>query len=270
MIRERNVHASFLAQKGRDLDGRIHQCKLNRRAFFEEFNMPLLAAKAQGAGAATGATGDTNIIRLGENTFEYHIKGTQTIVCPAMTATGLDIGAMDQTAGDGIEIRPGILGASRRRAVFLAGTDAFYVRLKAKLEDASGCNPFLVGLAKCEAYQATAAAYADYAWLGCIGTANPNTIKTSTEVAGGGNTDTDTLLTWADGATKTLEIRVGTNRVASYYVDGVQTQTAVAYTFTTGLFITPAIFFLQSADISANVELIEWEAGLLDPHHAPL
>jgi hypothetical protein len=204
--------------------------------------------------------GDRNLLQFPSSIFEYHIKGTQTIVAPVLTAVGLDIG-MDQTAGDGIELTHGIL--SRSPVAFVVGTDpAFYVSATLKVADASGANPLLIGLRKAEAYQATVAAYADYAMIGIIGTVNPNTIFTTTEAAGGGSVSTDTTMTWADAAVKQLKVKVSAAGVVTYEVNNAAPTVVAAFSFTAGDVVIPSLFFLHAADLAGLVEISNWEAGL--------
>ena len=240
-------------------DDTIRPGKLNRRYLFEEFLHQPVTAKRQG-GAATGATGDRNQALFPETAFEWHVKGAgQTILAPVLTATGWDI-SLDQTSTEGIELTNGIL--SRCPVAFTVGTDAaFAFAAKLKVEDASGCNPLVIGFRKAEAYQATVAAYADYAAIGIIGTANPNTIKTTTEAAGAGNTDTDTTNTWADAATKTLKVLVSAAGVVTYQIGGVAPTVVAAFSFTAADVVVAFLFFLHAADVAGVVELISWEVG---------
>jgi hypothetical protein len=238
----------------------LRPTQLDRRYTFEEFEVRPVCAAASGA-AASGTTSATNVMLFPETAFEYHIKGAgQTIVAPVLTANGLDIG-LDQASTEGVEITQGI--TARSPGAFVVGTDAaFFFSCKIKVEDASGCNPLVAGFRKAEAYQTTVAAYADYAAIGIIGTANPNTIKTTTEAAGGGNTDTDTTNTWADAAAKTLTVKVSAAGVVTYQINGVAPTTVVAFSFTAGDVLVPFVFFLNAADLAGTVELQEWTCGL--------
>lgn len=229
---------------------------------YETFLSDVVAVARLGAGAATGTTGDRNIMATGKNLFEYHIKGTQTIVAPVLTAVGLDIG-LDQTNADGLEITSGIL-ARGPSAFTIGSSSAFSLRVKVKVEDASGFNPMCIGFRKQEAYQATLTSYADYAYIGIVGTSDPNLIKIQTETAGGGTTTTDTTQTWADAATKTLKVSVSAAGVVTYTIDGSAPTVTAAYTFTAALGVCPSLYYLHAADVGGKLELIEWECGLDD------
>jgi len=241
----------------RDANSSTARGRVGSRSVREQFQYDPIACGRLGVGAAVGTTGSRNLLRFPGTQFEYHIKGTQTILAPVLTAVGLDIG-MDQTAADGIELTHGIL--SRSPVAFTVGTDAaFYVSATIKVEDASGANPLVIGFRKAEAYQATVAAYADYAAIGIIGTADPNTIFITTEAAGGGNTNTDTTMTWADAAIKTLKVKVSAAGVVTYEVNNAAPTATAAFSFTAADVVVPFAFFLNAADLAGLVEFINWE-----------
>jgi hypothetical protein len=236
---------------------------------YEDFKSEPVYSKVGVGGAPTGTAGDRDLMRTQFNTFEYQIKGTQTILVPTLTAEGLNIVLDNATAADGLEItHAGSSILARGYHVYTIGTSAaFFFRVKAKIEDVSGVNPFGIMFRKVEAYQATIAAYADYAFLGIIGTASPNTIFTTTEKAGGGATSTDTLNTWADLATKTLQINVSSAGAVTYLIDGVAPTASVAMSFTAADVVVPSLFYLVAADLPGEIELIEWECGFQDPNN---
>lgn len=229
-----------------------------RKYVYEAFRQEPATSLRTG-GASAGATGNRNILQFPHSSFEQHIKGTQTIICPSITDVGLDIG-QDQTASDGGELTHGI--TARSPVAFTIGTDAaFQFSVKMKPADTSGANPLVIGFRKAEAYQAAVTSYADYALIGIVGTSNPNLIKIKTQAGGGGNTDTDTTQTWADAAIKTLTVKVSAGGVVTFLIDGAAPAATVAYTFTNGLTVVPTLFFLQAADLCDTLELIEWECG---------
>jgi hypothetical protein len=252
---------TFTTNGFRDANSSTAGARSGSRYIREQFQyQPIVAKAAPAGGAPTGTAGDLNVLRLPGATFEYHIKGTQTLVAPVLTAVGLDIG-MDQTSTDGIELTHGI--TARCPVAFVVGTDpAFFVRAVIKVADASGANPLVIGFRKAEAYQALVASYADYAVIGAIGTANPNTIQTTTEAAGGGATTTDTTNTWADGATKELKVLVSAAGVVTYQINNAAPTTVAAFSFTAADVVVPFLFFLNAADVAGLVEIIDWEVGL--------
>jgi hypothetical protein len=65
----------------------------------QTFDVPPICVDDAGYGNPTGTAADVNRMLVGGDYFEYCIKGTQTIVAPAWTASGLNIG-MDQADND--------------------------------------------------------------------------------------------------------------------------------------------------------------------------
>lgn len=236
-------------------DGTIKQTKLDRDFIFEEFRSNPATAKLAG-GAAAGATGTTNVMTFPDNTFEYHIKGTQTILAPVIGATGLDI-SMDNTDDDGVELTNGI--TARSRVAFVIGTSpAFYMKAKLKIHDVSGTDDLAVGFRKAEAYQANIDDYNDMAALNVIS----GNITEETILNNGATVVTDTTLDWADDAEKTLEIYVSATGVVSMKVDGVAVPTFTTFTFDTGDTVVPFLFFLNATDIADGTVVESWEVGL--------
>lgn len=223
----------------------------------EQFKQAPIAAKKAGAGAATGTTGDENLLYTGQNLFEYHILGTQTIVAPAVSATGLNIG-MDQTEDDGVELTQGI--TARSPGVFTVGTSpAFYAKCKFSIEDVSGTDDCAFGFRKMEAYQAAIDNYDEMAALNVISGA----IYTETILNNGATTSTDTTDTWEDNATHTLEVYVSAAGVVSFKIDGAAPTAvaATAFTFDEDEVVIPFFYFLHAGDVAGAVNLISWEVG---------
>lgn len=235
---------------------------INRRYWdekyvFENFKQaPVYSNKA--GGAATGTAGDENVMVLPTTAFEYHVLGTQTIVAPTINANGLDMGSMDQTANDGLELNHGIL--SSQIPSFTVGTDAaFFLRTRFSIEDVSGTDDCAIGFRKVEANQANIDDYADMAVLNVIS----GDINIETIVGGAGTDTTDTTDNWANTETHELQVNVSAAGVVTYLIDGVAPSTTAAYTFTDGLNVMPFFYFLQDTDIAGAVPLMVWECGYL-------
>jgi len=236
---------------------------INRRYWddkyvFENFKQnPVYSNKA--GGAATGTAGDENILILPTSAFEYHILGTQTIVAPTITANGLDMGSMDQTADDGLELNHGIL--SSQIPSFIVGTDAaFFLRVRFSIADVSGTDDCAIGFRKVEANQANIDDYADMAVLNVIS----GNINIETIVGGAATTTTDTTDNWADTETHELQVNVDADGVVTYLIDGSAPTTTAAYTFTDGLNVMPFFYFLEDTDIAGAVPIMVWEVGYLE------
>lgn len=204
--------------------------------------------------AATGSTGDENVMVLNGNTFEYHILGTQTILSPQAAATGLDV-AMDQTDDDGVEITRGILTNSPE--VFTVGTSpAFFARCKFSIGDVTGTDDCAFGFRTMAAYQADIGSYNDMAVLNVIsGDIYTETLLATVAVS------TDTTDNWADGATHTLEVKVSSAGVVTYLVDGAAPTTTVAFTFTAGIVLIPFFYMLNDAHLVDTCVLQQWTVG---------
>jgi predicted RecA/RadA family phage recombinase len=223
----------------------------------EGFKQDPICVKKGGAGAATGSAGDENLLYTGANLFEYHILGTQTIVAPPIAATGLNVGGMDQTANDGIEVTQGI--TARSPGVFTVGTSpAFYAKLKFTIADVSGTDDCAFGFRKLEAYQANIDDYDEMACINVIAGA----IYTETILNNNGTVSTDTTNTWADGATKTLEVYVSSAGVVTYKINGAAPTTVVAFTFDDAEVVIPFFYFLFDTTAPGAITLISWEVGL--------
>lgn len=221
-----------------------------------------VVASIRNGGAAGGSTGDENILAMGDGIhMEQHILGAgQTIIVPQLTAIGLDFG-LDQTDDEGMELCGGILAANAYS--YTAQTDACFVEVTVKFEDASGVDPFYVGFRKQEAYQAAIGSYTDYFVLGVEGTSDPNKIQFQTNLNGAGASTTDTTDTWADGAEKTIRVNVSAAGVATGLIDGnAPTTEPSTFTFDSGDVLTPFIYFLNGTDLAGKVEVSSIKLGL--------
>lgn len=232
------------------------QFDLERQHSYEVFDTnPVTAAVA--GGIASGVAQTPNIMLFPETALEYAPIGTQTILAPVVTATGLDIG-MDQTNNDGVEITQGIL-AHARRAFTIGTSAAFFVRLKFKIEDVSGSDQVGVGFRKTQAYAAAIATYTDKAFIGSVS----GDIKLNTLLNNAGGVVTDTTNDWADGETHTLQVNVSAAGVVTYLIDGVAPTVTAAFTFDNADVVVPFIWFIHDSDVAGVVELIEYESGYL-------
>lgn len=225
------------------------------RQTYEAFKVNPVTSKV-GGGAAGGTGGNVNVMSLGENVFEYHVIGTQTITAPSLAATGLDVG-MDQTQGDGVEITQGIF-SGRSKAAFTVGTDAFYAKCKFSIEDVSGLAECAFGFRTAEAYQAAIDNYNNMAALNVQG----GVINIETIDDNAATTTTDTTNTWADLETHTLEVYVSAARAVTYKIDGVAPVVTAAFSIDAGDVVVPFFHMVHGADVGGAVILKEWEVGL--------
>jgi len=213
---------------------------------------PVTSAVA--GGAASGTAGDTNVMSLGTNIFEYTILGTQTITAPSLTSGGLNI-SMDLTDNDGVEINQGI--TERSAYAFTAGTDACYLKVKLYITDASGTDDCAVGFRKAGACNATIDNYPDMAALNVIS----GDIYTETILNSGATNSTNSTDTWADASSHTLEVRVSAAGVTTFEVDDITPTVIQSFTFDGNDTIVPFFYFLNASDVAESTLLQSWECG---------
>lgn len=215
------------------------------------------AVSKVGGGASGGTAGDENVLVLPSTAFEYHILGTQTITAPIIAAGGgLDMGSMDQTANDGLELNHGINSA--QIPSFIVGTDAaFFFRVRFSIEDVSGTDDCAIGFRKVEANQANIDDYADMAVLNVIA----GDINIETILASAATVTTDTTDNWANTETHELVVLVDADGEVTYTIDGEAPTVTAAYSFTDGLTVMPFFYFLQDTDIAGAVPILAWECG---------
>ena len=237
------------------LGTRVMEKDLIDRYTLETFESdPVTSGKA--GGAATGATGDENVMNFGSNAFEYHMLGAgQTILAPSLVATGLLV-TLDQINDEGIEITQGIL--ARSKMAFVVGTDSFFFKLNFTIADVTGTDDCAVGFRSAEAYDAAIATYNDSAVLNMIS----GNITIETVVGGAGAVVTDTLDNWVDTETHTLAVFVDKGGVVTYEIDGAAPTTIAAYTFVDGATLIPFFYFLHAAVAPGDVIFHSWECGL--------
>lgn len=197
-------------------------------------------------GLPTGTSLDENVIYLGNNqTTHYFPLGTATIVALTADSTGI-LCVLDATNGEGVELSAPTWSTSSKNAT--VGQLAFSIYTRITIDDVSGLNPMWVGFRKQAAANATYTSYTDYAFIG-LGNATGD-IFTSTELNGGGNTNTDTTQNWADGETHELEVRVDINGAVTFFIDGYKPTTTQTFTFDSGDVLIPVFCYaLQTADI---------------------
>lgn len=172
-----------------------------------------------------GTDTDVHAMVFPRTGFEFTNIGTQTILCPQITASGLNIGR-DQADGEGTEITQGITANSR--SAFTVGTSgAFYAKCTFSIEDVSGTDDCAFGFRKAEAYQAAIDDYDEMAALNVIS----GDINIETILNNAGTDTTDTTDDWADGEEHTLEVYVSSSGVVTFKIDGAAPTTTAAFTF---------------------------------------
>jgi len=227
----------------------------------ETFQCQPLCGADNGAGAATGSTGDVNVMRTDQNLFEYHIKGAgQTLVAPSFSSTGLGLDiSLDQTDDEGVEFTQGI--TSRSKSAFTVGTDpAFYFECQFSIADVSGTDDCAMGFRKAEAYQAAIDNYDEMAAINVIS----GDIKLETILNNAATVTTDTTQNWADGETHTLRVEVAFDGKVTYKIDDAPPTTTAAFAFDAGEVVVPFFYFLHAADVAGAVNLKSWKVGYVN------
>jgi len=227
--------------------------------------VPLFAAWQSAAaaflwgGAATGATGDENIMVFPEATAVYHILGAGTLeLGPQMRAGGFDI-SLEDAADEGLEIvlnAEPIVGGGKDN--FTARTDACYLLVKIYVTDVSGTDDLCVGFRKAEAFNAGVNGYTDYALLRL----NAGDIYIESDLNGAAANSDDTNDNWADTTAVTLGIFVDGSGNVTYTIDGSAPTATQTFQFDTGDILVPFVFLLHTGDFAELTYLQSWECGL--------
>lgn len=225
-----------------------------RKVEFTRAGRPVCVAPA-GAGAATGTENDINILMVQGLTLEYSPIGTQTILGPVLTSTGLNI-SQDLTNNDGVQYCPSYSGLSSDYNYTIGTSPAFYLECKIKMADVSGSDAMFIGFIKGTAPAAAETSYTDFALIGSVS----GDIKIKTDLNSGGSaTVTDTTQNWADGETHTLTVKVSASGVVTYLVDGANPTATAAFTFDTGDVVKPIVYLRHDTDVAETTELVYFE-----------
>lgn len=206
-------------------------------------------------GDPTGTAGNENrMISSMGNYFEYHIIGTQSIVCPAWSVNGLNIG-MDQTSGDGVEITQGITARSRGAFTCRTAKKPFLFRVSASIADVSLATEFAVGFRKAEAYQAAIDNYDEMACFNAlVGVFNIETILNGAATSTTDTTETD----WVDAAEHSFTVKVSPSGVVTFEIDDAAPTVTASFTFDDAEVVIPFVYF-KNGGASGEVNLKSWE-----------
>jgi hypothetical protein len=241
---------------------KVEQFMFDRVDTYEDFEVNPAMCKAAGLGACTGTAGDVNLLQTDHNCFEWHVKGTQTILAPVFGATGLDIAQDVANAGDGAEYTQGI--TARSKSAFVVGTDgAFYFKCRVLVHDVTGLAELAIGFRKAEAYQAS---FDNYDECACINV-QAGDVMIETILNNGSTVTTDSTDNLTDDQYIEVTVNVSSAGVVTYLrslnggATAAPTVTA-AYTFDNGEVVVPFLFFMHAADFADATILQHWEVGL--------
>jgi len=216
----------------------------------------------------SGATGEINQwgFRCG-NTLAVHAIGTQTLLAPALAATGLNVSG-DQTNNDGWAIRGrsvASLGTLNKDHFTVGTSGAFFFKVKFSIADVSGVDDLRCGFAKVEAHNADPDALDELATLAVMAgdiktqTIINNASTVATDLTSGGG---DAAGNFADDGVHEFTINVSDAGAVTYLIDGATPAGAVAYTFDDGEVVTPYWFHRHDSDVGGAIIWQTFEFGL--------
>lgn len=213
---------------------------------------PLLTTSANTAGAATGATGDVNLMYLQQGVLmEQFILGAgQTIIGPRMTSDGLLV-SLDLVATEGAVYNFGGARNNSRHAFTIGTSAAFFCEWQFTVATVSAADPYYCGFRKVEANNADYESYTDFAFIGLNQPVNSGTVIISSRLNSGAVSNTNTTDAWADTETHTLRVLVSAAGVVTYLIDGVAPSVTAAYTFDNGDIVVPEFYLLHRTGAAA-------------------
>jgi len=225
---------------------------------------PLTGSAADTGVAATGATGDINLLSFQNGIMmeQFVLGAGQTIIKPVMTATGLLISG-DLATTEGYEYNWGAARANSKHSFTIGTSAAFYLEWEFRADDISGLEPCYCGFRRTQANQAQGAiaTYTDYVGYGPNDGVAPGDCVIETQLNTGGQVQTDTNDAWADAATHTLRINVSDAGVVTFLFDGGAPTATQAFTFDNGDVVHPFFRHEFNAAIPDAIEWVSMECG---------
>lgn len=221
---------------------------------------PLLQSNANTGAAPIGTDTGVNLMicQDGEIMESYNI-GTQTIIAPRMTTSGLLV-SLDLTDNEGAEYNWG--ARANAKHIYTIGTSpAFYLEWRFTLADVTGCDPVGIGFRKVEANNSTLASYTDFAWIGVSESDTTAVISLKTRLNSGAVTTTNTTDAWTDGQTHTLKVLVDGSGAVTYTIDGLAPTATAAFTFDSADTVMPFFHGLHGTTTPGAWNWVYCKAG---------
>jgi len=246
------------------------QAARNRLSYFQFNTNPVSCAK--GGGASAGTDTATNMLAFPQGHMECYNIGTQTLIDPVLTSTGLNI-AKDQTNAEGASYAVGGIIAGSKHA-YTIGTDGpFRIECSVNVADGSGAAAMLIGFRIAAAEASDYNDYTDLASIGLIGSSDPAKIQIATILNNAATTTTDTTDTLADGVTRYFRVDVSAAGVVTFAhgasVAALAAPTVTAtFTFDSTDVVIPVIHFLNGADVAGDVIIDDLYVGLTADYNA--
>lgn len=222
--------------------------------------------------AESGADTEINLIHTSETDDGYYQFIEQTATLPlaleVAAGCGLDVSG-DITANDGHEIkftRTPLLGVART----LTGMTAFYFEISITIADISTFDgDWATGVMLPETQQNPPQHDGLDTYVLFTLSDDAGDLDVEGDNGGGGETNDDTGVTWADGATHVLRIEI-TDASTAAYVDGtaitLTNVNAASEWFDTGDPILPFYYHTQGAEGAASgvvINYVEWGTGAI-------
>jgi hypothetical protein len=237
--------------------------------FTTEQQVPVFA-KTTGA-VRTAADNQEDYFRVNDTYFELIQTGANTLLASTgftPSATGWKI-PLDNTDGDGMEITQGIVTGVPTPMKFVTGTDAFFIKVKMEVTTLANIDALGVGFRNILAYAdittpaTLASVYDDKFYLGVND--NAGAVVGIESLAGSDTTTTATNTPIVSGTAFTFEVRVASDLTVTALVDGTEDVliSAASPVVTTAITMVPSIVVVATGAGATNVELVEYECGLL-------
>ncbi len=255
-----------------------YQSKLNKRerkvveaALYNEhldddFSSALIVSNFDNADGTiyTGAAGEELGFHSGRAGYEMHVAAAASpaVIAPYQSASGLELAPI--AAADALEITNGTTALSPQAYVVgsfnKSDSKEIFFSCKILIDDITDVSELSMGWRKAEAYQAAVDSYDELASFN-IGGAADGRIDIETILNNAATVTTDTTeADWADGETKTLEIRIKNDGSCTFFLDGATPTVTAAFTFDAGEVVLPYVF-LDSETGVPGVSISEWKAG---------
>jgi hypothetical protein len=222
--------------------------------------------------AESGTDTEINLIytdQVPDSGYYQYITATATLSLaqPIATGCGLDVSG-DITANDGHEIKFSRTPLLGRGQVITGMATAFYFEISITIADISTFDgDWATGVMLPEAQQNPPQHDGLDTYVIFTLSDNAGDLDVEGDNAGGGETNDDTGITWADGETHVLRIEVADDFTAAY-VDGVAITltnvNVVGEWFDTGDSVLPFYYHTQGAEAAASgvvINYVEWGYG---------
>jgi len=231
--------------------------------YLQNFDGPCL--KVQAADFTVEQVTDTSVNRAvcdgGIALFTYRLDGDQA--SPFIVRGGtLDIDN-DGADNEGVEIILSDLDSSTQGWVEVGTSTAMFLRVNLTITSVSGTDNMYIGWRLAEPFvdDLVLETYDTYGVYHINDNAGNVEIQTGDDTVDADDED-DQIVTWADAATHTLEIRVSTGGVFTFFADGVaSTITAATGAAAAGDILYPVVGLLNASDADAELNINWIEIG---------